>query len=66
MILDGHKIITGSFNFTKAAEEKNAKNMLVIDDPKLAFKYTTNWQAHSSHSMPYEKREVGYSEKQKR
>jgi phosphatidylserine/phosphatidylglycerophosphate/cardiolipin synthase-like enzyme len=65
MILDGRKIITGSFNFTKAAEEKNAENLLVFDDPKLAFKYTTNWQAHAAHSVPYEKREVGYSEKRR-
>ena len=30
MIIDQATIITGSFNFTKAAEEKNAENMLVI------------------------------------
>jgi phosphatidylserine/phosphatidylglycerophosphate/cardiolipin synthase-like enzyme len=66
MILDAHRIITGSFNFTKAAEEKNAENLLVLDDPKLAFRYTTNWQAHASHSVPYEKREAGYSEKRRR
>ncbi len=27
MIIDKIKIITGSFNFTKAAEEKNAENL---------------------------------------
>src|SRR5437868_213552 len=42
MILDGRKVITGSFNFTKAAEEKNAENLLVIDDAVMARKYTTN------------------------
>jgi phosphatidylserine/phosphatidylglycerophosphate/cardiolipin synthase-like enzyme len=28
--------MTGSFNFTKAAEENNAENLLVIEDAKLA------------------------------
>ena len=30
MIIDGETVITGSFNFTKAAEENNAENLLVI------------------------------------
>jgi phosphatidylserine/phosphatidylglycerophosphate/cardiolipin synthase-like enzyme len=36
MIIDGETVITGSFNFTKAAEESNAENPLVIKDKKLA------------------------------
>ena len=39
MIIDGETVITGSFNFTKAAEEKNAENLLVIRDKALAMKY---------------------------
>jgi phosphatidylserine/phosphatidylglycerophosphate/cardiolipin synthase-like enzyme len=30
MIVDRTTVITGSFNFTKAAEEKNAENLLII------------------------------------
>jgi len=30
MIIDRSTVITGSFNFTKAAEEKNAENLLII------------------------------------
>lgn len=30
MVIDGRIVITGSFNFTKAAEEKNAENLLII------------------------------------
>jgi len=30
MVLDGSVVITGSFNFTKAAEESNAENLLII------------------------------------
>jgi phosphatidylserine/phosphatidylglycerophosphate/cardiolipin synthase-like enzyme len=35
MIIDGETILTGSFNFTKAAQEKNAENLLIIRDPAL-------------------------------
>jgi phosphatidylserine/phosphatidylglycerophosphate/cardiolipin synthase-like enzyme len=58
MVIDGGAVITGSFNFTKAAEEKNAENLLVIRDKDLAAKYTANWQAHAEHSEPYEGREA--------
>ena len=30
MIIDSEVLITGPFNFTEAAEEKNAENLLVI------------------------------------
>lgn len=54
MVIDGHIILTGSFNFTKAAEESNAENLLVIEDAVLAKKYTANWQKHLDHSEKYE------------
>ncbi len=53
IIIDEYLILTGSFNFTKAAEEKNAENLLVINDPVLARKYIANWHAHEEHSEPY-------------
>ena len=54
MVIDSHTILTGSFNFTKAAEENNAENLLVIGDATLAKKYTENWQKHLAHSDKYE------------
>jgi phosphatidylserine/phosphatidylglycerophosphate/cardiolipin synthase-like enzyme len=63
MVIDGATVITGSFNFTKAAEEHNAENMLVIRDEALAAKYTANWQAHVEHSDVYEGREDAPAEK---
>jgi phosphatidylserine/phosphatidylglycerophosphate/cardiolipin synthase-like enzyme len=36
MIIDRETVITGSFNFTRAAEEKNAENLLIIKNPDLA------------------------------
>jgi phosphatidylserine/phosphatidylglycerophosphate/cardiolipin synthase-like enzyme len=53
MILDDIVVITGSFNFTKAAEEKNAENLLVIRDSKLAARYQHNFEEHKAHSEPY-------------
>ncbi|MBI2199602.1 MAG: hypothetical protein HYU42_13535 [Candidatus Rokubacteria bacterium] len=35
-IIDGETVITGSFNFTTAAERQNAEDLLVIHDTALA------------------------------
>ena len=53
MIIDGAVVVTGSFNFTKAAETSNAENLLVIQDPGLAERYLANWREHQGHSEPY-------------
>ena len=52
-VIDGETVITGSFNFTKAAEENNAENLLVIHDKKMAERYTENWKEHEGHSEGY-------------
>ena len=56
MIIDKETVITGSFNFTKAAEEKNAENVLVIKSKELAKVYMDNWYKHKEHSEKYEGR----------
>ena len=53
MIIDKAVLITGSFNFTKAAEEKNAENLLVLRSKELASAYIENWQRHKEHSVIY-------------
>lgn len=50
MIIDGATVITGSFNFTKAAEKENAENLLILHDRSLAAMYTRNWKLHDGHS----------------
>ena len=35
-------MVTGSFNFTKAAEQKNAENPLIIKSAEFAKLYMTN------------------------
>jgi phosphatidylserine/phosphatidylglycerophosphate/cardiolipin synthase-like enzyme len=42
MIIDGAFVSTGSFTFTKAAQEKTAENVLIIRDQALAAHYTQN------------------------
>ena len=53
MIIDSQTVITGSFNFTRQAEEHNAENLLVIRDKILADQYTANWKLHADHSEEY-------------
>lgn len=50
IIIDRQIIITGSFNFTKAAEQKNAENLLIINSKELANIYIKNWMQHREHS----------------
>jgi phosphatidylserine/phosphatidylglycerophosphate/cardiolipin synthase-like enzyme len=57
MIIDRKIVITGSFNFTKAAESKNAENLLILQSPELAKLYTENWYHHKEHSEPYAPRD---------
>lgn len=47
-------VITGSYNFTRAAEIKNAENVLIIRGNKaLTEAYLKNWQQHRAHSQPF-------------
>ncbi len=39
MIVDREVMITGSFNFTRAAEEKSGENVLIIRSKELAGEY---------------------------
>jgi phosphatidylserine/phosphatidylglycerophosphate/cardiolipin synthase-like enzyme len=50
MVIDQAVVITGSFNFTNAAESRNAENLLVIHDAALAAAYARNFAAHMAHS----------------
>lgn len=39
IIIDDHLVITGSFNFTRAAQEQNDENVLIVDDASLAARF---------------------------
>jgi phosphatidylserine/phosphatidylglycerophosphate/cardiolipin synthase-like enzyme len=49
MVIDRETVITGSLNFTGPAEKRNAENLLIIHDRKLAEKYEKNWHEHAQH-----------------
>ncbi len=54
MVIDGETIITGSFNFSKAAEERNTENLLIITGkPRLTRAYLDNIREHFVHSEVY-------------
>jgi phosphatidylserine/phosphatidylglycerophosphate/cardiolipin synthase-like enzyme len=55
ILIDRSLIITGSFNFTKSAEQRNAENLLLIENhPELMSQYTSNFEQHLSHAERYE------------
>ncbi len=51
IIIDGATVITGSFNFTNAAQYNNAENLLVIHDLDLAKQYQQNFVYRQSQSV---------------
>ncbi|HEV2690176.1 MAG TPA: phospholipase D family protein [Bryobacteraceae bacterium] len=51
ILIDNRTIITGSFNFTHAAEEENAENLLIVHDrPGIQSAYEDNFRVHWAHS----------------
>lgn len=54
MIFDQKSVFTGSFNFSKAAQQKNAENGIIIrDDGAIVKSYTDNWLTRFKVSVPY-------------
>lgn len=54
MLIDDSVIITGSFNFTQAAETSNAENLLIVQNkPMLAKAYLEEFERHFGHSKLY-------------
>ena len=51
MIFDGKSVLTGSFNFSRAAQRDNAENVLLVEDsPALAALYARDWKWRQSWS----------------
>jgi phosphatidylserine/phosphatidylglycerophosphate/cardiolipin synthase-like enzyme len=51
IVIDDEIVVTGSFNFTNAAEQRNAENFLILKSSDLARQYKNNWQNHWEHSQ---------------
>ncbi len=43
-VLDGAFVITGSFNWTQAADERNYENLLLRDDPAVVASFDAVWR----------------------
>lgn len=50
IVVDDKVVLTGSFNFTAAAEFSNAENLVILRDRETAEKYAANWKSHAEHS----------------
>lgn len=54
ILIDDTTVITGSYNFTKSAEEKNAENIVIIKYADDVFeKFLKNFDDHLKHSKKY-------------
>lgn len=49
-------VITGSYNFTWAAQHKNSENVLIVrKNPALAAQYAANWERHRLEASPFKR-----------
>lgn len=47
-------VITGSYNWTVAAQRRNSENVLILSGPGgLAQAYKANWERHRAEASPY-------------
>ena len=54
VIVDSGTVITGSYNFTQAAQARNAENIVVISGNRtLAGRFVTNFEHHRDQSTPW-------------
>ncbi|MDY7508808.1 phospholipase D family nuclease [Ralstonia wenshanensis] len=54
LVVDQQTVLTGSFNFTRSAQRRNAENLIVIKgDPNLARAYAENWNTRWNASVAY-------------
>ena len=50
-------VITGSYNWSFAAQRRNAENVLIMrDQAALAARYRMNWERHQADAKPYSMR----------
>jgi phosphatidylserine/phosphatidylglycerophosphate/cardiolipin synthase-like enzyme len=51
IIFDAQAVVTGSYNFTNAAQRKNSENLLLLrESPALVAAYVKNWEFSSARS----------------
>lgn len=53
IVIDDGFVIGGSFNYTKAANTRNAENVTFIDSNDIAAAYLANWKSRRDASAPH-------------
>lgn len=53
VVVDKHIVVTGSYNFTAAAEHRNTENVTVIDSPEVANRFLSNWESRRAVSRNF-------------
>lgn len=52
-------VVTGSYNWSYAAQHRNAENVLIFrDNPALTQQYFDNWQRHRADALPYDAKPI--------
>ena len=59
IIIDGQKVVTGSFNFSNNAEENNDENLVIIADPNLAAHYLQEFERRWAEAVAPSRGEMG-------
>jgi phosphatidylserine/phosphatidylglycerophosphate/cardiolipin synthase-like enzyme len=59
IIIDGQKVVTGSFNFSNNAEESNDENLVIIADPNLAAQYLQEFERRWAEAVAPTRGEMG-------
>ena len=44
MVIDGRTVMTGSYNWTRSAETRNEENIIAVDDPQLATRFSEEFE----------------------
>jgi len=53
-------VVTGSYNWTYAAQRANAENVLILRrNPQVARAYAENWNRHAAEAVPYDPAQAG-------
>ncbi len=53
LILDDRIVITGSFNFTRSADTRNAENVVAIESLEVASWFGRNWEERRAASRAF-------------
>jgi phosphatidylserine/phosphatidylglycerophosphate/cardiolipin synthase-like enzyme len=53
IVIDRHIVVTGSYNFTAAAERINTENVTIIDLSEVANRFLSNWESRLAVSRPF-------------